>query len=127
MVPKTVAMDFDGVIHSYRSGWQGATIAQDEPTTGIREAIEKLRQDYRVVVVSSRCLHKGGRRTIKRYLGKHGIEVDEITGKKVPALAYIDDRAIMFYGDAASLPGQVNTLRTWWELENEGLGGGVGG
>lgn len=34
----TVVFDFDGVIHSYTSGWKGATEIPDPPVPGVREA-----------------------------------------------------------------------------------------
>ena len=113
MPPKVIAIDFDGVIHSYKSGWQGASVANDPPVDGMAEAIAELRREYQVVVVSSRCLHEGGTQAIKDYLEKHNIAVDGITGEKIPALAYIDDRAIPFYGKASELPGQVKRFKPW--------------
>ena len=38
----TVSFDFDGVIHSYRSGWKGAAVIPDPPVEGIKEVIEQL-------------------------------------------------------------------------------------
>ena len=38
MAKQTVVFDFDGVIHSYSSGWRGETVIPDEPVTGIKEA-----------------------------------------------------------------------------------------
>lgn len=38
---QTVVFDFDGVIHSYTSGWKGATVIPDPPVPGIKEAIKK--------------------------------------------------------------------------------------
>ena len=35
----TVVLDFDGVIHSYSSGWRGKTCIPDPPVPGIREEI----------------------------------------------------------------------------------------
>ena len=40
-VKKTVVFDFDGVIHSYTSGWKGETNIPDPPVDGIQEALKK--------------------------------------------------------------------------------------
>ena len=40
----TVVFDFDGVIHSYTSGWKGVAEIPDPPVPGIGEAIAELRQ-----------------------------------------------------------------------------------
>lgn len=52
---QTVVFDFDGVIHSYISGWQGITTIPDPPVPGIAEAIQNIRKHYVVAVVSTRC------------------------------------------------------------------------
>lgn len=96
---QTVVVDFDGVIHSYVSGWKGAENIPDPPTEGTKEAIEKLREKYVVVVVSSRCHQEGGINAIKSWLATHGIEVDLVTNDKPPHIVVIDDRAIRFNGD----------------------------
>ena len=50
-----VVFDFDGVIHSYVSGWKGATKIPDPPVAGIKEAIDDIRKaGYEVCVVSTR-------------------------------------------------------------------------
>ena len=80
MSKQTIILDFDGVIHSYGSGWQGSPdIINDPPVPNVNEAIQELRKDYRVVVLSSRCHQKGGIPAIKKYLKKHDIEVDDVT------------------------------------------------
>ena len=58
---KTVVFDFDGVIHSYTSGWQGVDVIPDAPVEGIETAIKCLRHyGYEVVVVSARCREPEG-------------------------------------------------------------------
>lgn len=96
---RTVCLDFDGVVHSYRSGWRGAPVIPDPPIHGTAEAIARLRQQYRVVIYSARCRDPEGRRAIEAWLRKHQIEVDEVCDHKPPALVYVDDRAIPFRGD----------------------------
>lgn len=111
---KIVVFDFDGVINSYKSGWQGANIINDEPVTGIREEIEKIRNaGYKVVVVSSRCYQEGGLQAIKYYLAKNNIIVDEVTDEKPPAFVTIDDRAICFKGKAEGLLREINDFTPW--------------
>lgn len=60
---KTVVFDFDGVIHSYTSGWCGVSEIPDPPVSGIKDAINAIREaGYRVVVVSTRCAEPAGDR-----------------------------------------------------------------
>ena len=109
----TVIFDFDGVIHSYKSGWLGATTMIDNPVDGIVEAISKIREKYKVVVVSTRCYQEGGIDAIKEYLEFHGIEVDDVTGDKPPAVVTIDDRAITFDGDCDTLLEKIENFKPW--------------
>lgn len=44
---KVISFDFDGVIHSYTSGWKGADIIPDVPVKGIKNVLEDLKaKDY---------------------------------------------------------------------------------
>ena len=97
--PRTICLDFDGVLHSYRSGWRGEEIIPDPPIHGTSAAVSRLRQYYRVVVYSARCRTEAGRRAVEDWLRKHDIVVDEVCEHKPPALVYVDDRAIPFRGD----------------------------
>ena len=114
MSKKTVVFDFDGVIHSYSSGWQGETVIPDPPVPGIKEAISDIMEDYLVVVVSTRCATEEGKAAIEAWLHKHGIEVDEVTKEKPPAICYIDDRAICFDGNAAYLKEKIENFDPWY-------------
>lgn len=111
---KTVVFDFDGVIHSYTSGWQGKTIIPDPPVHGIDSTICKLREEgYEVVIVSARSDSEDGRLAIKEWLNKYGITVDKISSTKPPALVYVDDRAICFNGNTAMLFDEIKNFKPW--------------
>ena len=115
VVKQTVVFDFDGVIHSYTSGWQGAETIADPPVTGIREVIEKLRHDYIVAIVSTRCATVKGIEAITEWLNCNQIEVDLILKEKPPAIVYIDDRAICFDGNCSTLKQRIDTFKPWNE------------
>jgi hypothetical protein len=108
---KTVCLDFDGVIHSYRSGWQGATSIPDPPIHGVREAIRHLRKRYRVVVHSARTATAEGCQAIQQWLQRHDIEVDEVCEHKPPAHVYVDDRAIAFTGNWEETIAEISQFR----------------
>ena len=114
---KTVVFDFDGVIHSYSSGWHdGQTSWEifDPPTVGIREVIKKLRENgWSVVVVSARCSSLFGRIAIKKWLKKYDITVDAVLRDKIPAKCYVDDRAVCFDGEASNLFESITHFKSW--------------
>ena len=111
----TVVLDFDGVIHSYSSGWRGKTCIPDPPVPGIREEIDKIRKFYDVVVVSTRCDTQEGMDAVKTYLKQNAIEVDAVMKEKPPAIAYVDDRAICFDGKANGLLDKIASFKPWTE------------
>ena len=113
MSKKTVVFDFDGVINSYKHGWQGATVINDPPVTGIKEEIDKIRDKYKVVIMSTRAATPAGKNAIKQYLVKYNIVVDDIVDHKIPAHVYIDDRAIPFTGRAGSLMSDIEVFTPW--------------
>lgn len=113
MKKETVVFDFDGVIHSYMSPWQGADVIPDAPVFGIREAIADIRKLYNVVVVSTRCIVPEGMKAVKDYLEKTGIEVDAVMAEKPPAVVYIDDRAICFDGKPSKLLSKITNFVPW--------------
>jgi len=104
-IKKTIAIDFDGVIHKYSKGWQNGEI-YDEPIEGSLEAIiELLEKDYRVTIFTTREFTTEVRRWIiekmhecKNLKGKAFTNEKDfnVTNKKPPAIAYIDDRGIRF-------------------------------
>ncbi len=113
---KTVVFDFDGVIHSYTSGWKGQSVISDPPVPGIKEAIAEIRSaGYEVVVVSTRCASLMGHGSVSAWLHDHGIEVDGVMMEKPPAIVYIDDRAICFDGKPEGLLEKIEGFDPWYK------------
>lgn len=102
-----LCLDFDGVLHSYGSGWMGADIIPDPAVAGAAQFISDAQQHFTVAVHSSRSSQPGGIDAMKRWLHKVIIDAGldgsifdaiEWPTAKPPALITIDDRAIMFDG-----------------------------
>lgn len=122
MTIPTIAVDFDGVIHSYTSGWQGAHIIPDPPVAGAIDFLEYLTHDgtaANVVIFSSRARTWRGRLAIRAWLRQHsgnswnectgsrGIESIKVVAMKPAAAVYLDDRAVRFEGQFPELRHQA--------------------
>ena len=116
----TVAVDFDGVIHWYREGYQDGTI-YDPPAPGALDALRTLMTRYAVYVHTTRDSQEVGEWLSRRgfdvlveamLTGDNTVIVDDqerefwnerdrilVTRRKLPAIAYIDDRAVHHTGD----------------------------
>ncbi len=91
MNSKRLLVDFDNVIHDAKSGWLEGII-YGGLIEGAKEKIELLQKSgFEVIVFTAR----EDTVTVKEWLYKNGLEL-EVTNIKLPALAYIDDRAIRF-------------------------------
>jgi ribosomal protein S27AE len=110
-----LVLDFDGVLHSYVSGWRGADVIPDPPVPGAQEFCEKALDRFRVLIVSSRCNQPGGTLAITNWLTEHkfpmgiGVSVD---GSKPAARVTLDDRALTFEGRWPSIEALVN-FKPW--------------
>ena len=113
---KTVVFDFDGVIHSYTSGWKGCENIPDPPVDGIKEVIDDIRKSgFEAVIVSTRCANEEGVSAIHSWLNKYEITVDNVCKEKPPAICYVDDRAIQFDGKAEGLVDKIKQFKSWAE------------
>lgn len=94
---KTIAIDFDGVIHKYSKGWHGGSI-YDDPVEGAMEAMCHLHgKGYEIVIFTTRINFGEIKQWIISHLPDSHKDIDfEVTNIKPPAVAYIDDRAIRF-------------------------------
>lgn len=107
----TVAVDFDGVLHTYERGWADGTIYGDW-VPGSEDALRALMQRYAVAIVTTRGISQ-----VATWLRERGFPVRVghdgpfwreqgvllITNRKVTAVAYIDDRAVTFTDWPAAL------------------------
>lgn len=115
-----ICFDFDGVIHSYVSGWQGNNVANDPPVPGIVGVIRKLyNEGWEIYVHSSRCATLAGAQTIQNYLNRYEIPYKDITPYKPEAKIYVDDRAICFDEDSEKLLRQIRNFKSYLEKGEE--------
>lgn len=106
---RTLLLDFDGVIHSYK-GWDG-----DEPKgdilPGARRGILDLARHYRVVVFTARKPE-----FVQPWLQRHGLGHLPITHEKVPAFLQVDDRVLPFNGEwSDELLKNIHNFKPWWK------------
>jgi len=112
----TIALDFDGVVHPYKTPWQGIDKIPDPPTEATKVAIGMLREKHKVIIFSTRCASAKGIQAISKYLKEHGIEVDGVSREKPKAVLIVDDRAYRFDGNWTALLAFVdnpNNLTPW--------------
>jgi len=99
-----VGIDFDKVIHKCSKGYYDGTI-YDGPIDGAYKALEKLSNDYTVIVYTCKAKPdrglvngKTGTELVWEWLKKHNMAqfVSKVTAEKPRARFYIDDKAIRF-------------------------------
>jgi len=107
-----LCLDFDGVLHSYTSGWQGADVIPDPPTGGAMRFLWDAADHFNIAILSSRSHQSGGRAAMRTWLERHFREhwaadrtrADDILAEidwpleKPAAFLTIDDRALQFTG-----------------------------
>jgi hypothetical protein len=134
----TLAVDFDGVLHAYDSGWQGADVVADGPVPGAMQWLSDVSGRFDVCIYSSRSKEKGGvdamRNAIIRWMtdeiatsGEY--RADQYANRaarefvalhlrfptqKPAAFLTIDDRAICFQGSFEQLdPETLLAFKPW--------------
>jgi hypothetical protein len=114
-----LCLDFDGVCHSYTSGWKGAAVIPDPPVPGLVAFLRKAVKSFDVQIFSSRSNQEGGIEAMKSWLRyeiadhfdctfggspRDASSADELFNaikwptEKPAAMITIDDRAITFTG-----------------------------
>ncbi len=106
---QTVCIDFDGVLNKY------AGFHEDElyhPRPFVEDFLCKIDDYYDIVILTSRDVNK-----VKSWFYQYGLEKIpvKITNEKVPAIAYIDDRAIQFKGNFNDTLKELFDFEPYWK------------
>ena len=116
---KIILVDFDGVLHSYTSGWQGADVVGDPHVNGAIQWLREMLADARfdVQIYSSRSRQDGGIRAMKEALIRWGLPVEQVDAipfptQKPAAFLTIDDRAYCFNGIFPH-PNAIDNFKPW--------------
>jgi hypothetical protein len=122
---KVVCLDFDGVLHSYTSGWLGPDVVADGPVPGAMQALMAYwKAGFKIAVFSSRSAQFGGIAAMKSALRNWAIdsfatgEAEDLLGDidypttKPPAWLTIDDRAFAFQGTFPD-PEFIEAFQPW--------------
>lgn len=122
MDPKPIlCLDFDGVCHSYTSGWKGADVIPDLPVPGMWDFLETAVLKFDVHIYSSRSHQPGGIEAMRNWFLFHAYtwcRIDIATKhlkfptEKPPALITLDDRAITFDGTWPH-PDELLAFKPW--------------
>lgn len=125
-----LCLDFDGVVHSYTSGWKGARNIPDPPVPGALQFIaDALDAGWDLVIHSSRARYFGGIRAMRRWLRvhaeaeglwdqeKHSFMLPSLmdvrfTRWKPSAVVTLDDRALTFTGRWPALA-DLKAFKPW--------------
>jgi len=114
-----VAVDFDGVIHSYKSGWIDYGTLVDPPVEGAIKFLKEILQTFRVSIMSTRAAEPRGVVAIKEWLEKYGMTPQEVasinvTSEKIHAKIYIDDRGYQFNGEFPTME-YIKNFLPWYK------------
>ena len=125
---RTVAIDFDGVIHAHRVPWTYANEINDGPVPGAFEFIERVLEEFNVVIFSARADSYTAREAICEWLQAHWPAVKvvarrgecvlvggswiHITHEKPHAFMYIDDRGWRFEGTFPTMD-ELRAFESW--------------
>jgi hypothetical protein len=123
-----LCLDFDGVLHSYTSGWQGADVISDPPVPGSIAFLREAVKVFDVQIFSSRSHQEGGISAMRLWLMNSlaGGDYHEMSSpdyavmksitwptEKPPAFLTIDDRSLLFTGTWPEIKDLIN-FKPWY-------------
>lgn len=114
-----LCLDFDGVIHSYTSGWKGVDVIPDPPVPGFFAFLAEAWEYFEIHVYSYRSGQKGGIEAMKTWMDEHNPYGDILPSalcqwptEKPPATISIDDRCLTFTGKWPTIE-ELQSFKPW--------------
>jgi hypothetical protein len=133
MTKPILCIDFDGVVHSYTSGWKGETVIADPPVNGALAWLYKATEFWDVQIYSSRSKNPDAVYemtswmrlwSVKEFGPNHTMSYGgtnypiKFVHEKPSAFLTIDDRAICFDGAWNALdPQELLKFKPWNKRE----------
>lgn len=111
---KTILIDFDGVVNSYRSGYHDKRLP-DDPFPNAFEALSEYLKYFEVYIFSTRCTTEYNIKMIIDWFNEKGFtETDKLkfTSQKQPSILLIDDRCLQFKGVFPTVE-EINNFKPW--------------
>jgi len=128
-----ICIDFDGVLHSYTSGWKGVGVIPDAPVPGAIEWLTSIIPEAADVdmpgevqpcIYSSRSREPRGIAAMKTWLMDNGFPKQHIQDgalgfplQKPSAFLTIDDRAMCFDGHFPTIE-TMRDFKPWYKKES---------
>ena len=112
-----LCLDFDGVCHSYESGWKGKTVIPDPPVEGLFRFLGMASQYFDIAIYSTRSNTSEGREAMQEWFGKwYPTNMEFISlafpETKPPAFVSLDDRVLTFTGEWPN-PETLRNFKPW--------------
>jgi hypothetical protein len=121
-----LVLDFDGVLHSYTSGWHGVDVINDPPVKGAIAFLREAVRHFNVNISSTRSHDDRGKRAMQEWLEFWAKEQRANSNEdlawlsaiqwptiKPPAFLTIDDRAITFMGTFPDVD-TIKAFKPWY-------------
>lgn len=116
-----LCVDFDGVLHSYTSGWTSLNNIRDPPVPGAMDFLREAVNHFRVMIYSSRSRDVTGIAAMRDWLLRYAEEEHsyfawvhqiEWPTEKPAAFVSLDDRALTFTGTFPDMETLLN-FKPW--------------
>lgn len=121
-----ICCDFDGVIHSYTSRWEGIDSIPNPPVTGAFEALYGYIEDeLSIAIFSTRSASGEGIAAMKQWFAKWDKRGELLKHLKFPkskpaAMVYLDDRGLRFNGVFPSTSSLRQYYKVWYMEADDG-------